>query len=135
LRGNLALKHDPFVSVDWLARAERYIADGELSYALWALSGASRRFREAGDLDGMKRVLEVAEGLRPRLQDRRSAQHCDILTGGARDYIRFLTFRAEVAKLVELRDAGVITLDEFNKKKDELPDWRVHSRRPRESPE
>jgi hypothetical protein len=108
------------VSVDWIAKAERYIADGEQSYALWALSGALGRFRKADDLDGLKTVLEMAEGLRPSLQDRRYAQHCNIITGGARDSVRFLTYTAEVGKLVELRDAGAISPEEFLAQ--ELPD-------------
>jgi hypothetical protein len=119
--------------VDWITKAERYIADGEQSYALWALSGALGRFRKADDLDGLKTVLEMAEGLRPSLQDRRYAQHCNIITGGARDSTRFLTYTAEVGKLLELRDAGAISLEEFHKRKDEIPDWKMHGhgRRPR----
>jgi hypothetical protein len=112
------------VSVDWLARAEDYAASGELANALWALSGALGRFRNTEDFDGLKRVLEVAEGLKPSLQDRRSVRHCDLVANGARHHIRFLTYFDEVRRLTELRDAGVITVDEFNKRKAEIPDWR-----------
>jgi hypothetical protein len=112
------------MSVDWLARAKGYIASGEFPYALWALSAALGQFRKADDLDGLKRVLEVAEGLKPSLQDRRSIEHCNLVAGGARQQIRFLTYFDEIRKLGELRDTGVISDDEFNKKKAAIPDWR-----------
>jgi hypothetical protein len=49
------------------------------------------------------------------------------VTSSARQYIRFLSYFAEVGKLAELRDAGVITVDDFDKKKSEIPDWRLHT--------
>jgi hypothetical protein len=79
---------------------------------------------KADDLARLKSVLEVAEGLKPSLQDRRSVIHCELIAGSAKQYIRFLSYRVEVTKLAELRDAGDITLDEFNRRKDEIPDWR-----------
>jgi len=124
LNDRRALKHDPLVSVDWLARAERYVASGELPYALWALSAALGRYGKADDLYGVKRVLEAAEGLKPSLQDRRSVDHCNLIVDGARGRIRFLTYFAEVGELAKLRDLGAITVDEFNKRKAEIPDWR-----------
>jgi hypothetical protein len=124
------------VSVDWFTRAERYIADGELWYGLWALSAALRRSSDTEDLDGATRVLEMAEELRPSLLDRRSEQHCDILTSSARAQIRFLTHRVAVKRLVELRDTGAISLDEYDKRIDEIPDWRMaHEQRPRSGDE
>jgi hypothetical protein len=115
------------MSVDWLARADGYIASGELPYALWALSAALGQSRKTDDLDGLRRVLEVAEGLKPSLQDPRSIGHCNLVAGGARQHIRFLTYFDEVRRLAELRDTGVITDDEFNEKQAAIPDWRTGS--------